>query len=198
MIVSSEETASSHIKDFALIRNTSTAYGSVTIALHWLMALLMFSLFAVGLYMTDLGYYDSLYHILPWWHKSIGLLVMGLLLFRIIWKVSNPKPTALPTHKPWEVTLATWIHRVLYLLIFLIGISGYLISTAKGKGIEFFDWFEVPAFLELSADATDLVGEIHFYLAWSLILLAVAHAAAALKHHFIDRDDTLKHMTFRK
>lgn len=158
----------------------------------------MISLFAAGLYMTDLGYYDSLYHIVPWWHKSVGLAVMGLLLLRIIWRISNPKPAALATHKSWEVKVASWTHRILYLLILLIGVSGYFISTAKGKGIEFFGWFEIPAFQELTADNTDLVGNIHFYLAWSLTLLAVAHAGAAFKHHFIDRDNTLKHMILRK
>ena len=162
------------------------------------MAILMISLFAAGLYMTDLGYYDSLYHIVPWWHKSFGLLVMALLVLRVTWKITSTKPSSLATHKPWEVKTAAWTHRLLYLLIFLIGISGYLISTAKGKGIEFFDWFEVPAFQELTTADADLAGDIHFYLAWSLILLAAAHAAAALKHHFIDRDDTLKNMTFRK
>ena len=181
-----------------MIRNTQTSYGSVAVILHWLMAILMIGLFAAGLYMTDLGYYDSLYHIVPWWHKSFGLLVMGLLLLRIIWKFTNQKPKPLATHKPWEVKTAAWTHALLYLLVLLIGISGYLISTAKGSGIEFFGWFDIPAFQELSADNTDLVGDIHFYLAWSLMLLAAAHAAAALKHHFIDRDDTLKHMTIRK
>lgn len=181
-----------------MIRNTQSHYGLVAVLLHWIMALLVIGLFAVGLYMTDLTYYDSLYHVLPWWHKSIGLLVTGLLLFRIIWRITNPKPKPLPTHKPWEVTTAFWTHRMLYLLILLLGISGYFISTAKGKGIEFFTWFEVPAFNELSADNTDLVGNIHFYLAWGFILLSAAHAVAALKHHFVDRDDTLKHMIFRK
>lgn len=148
--------------------------------------------------MTDLSYYDSLYHVIPWWHKSFGLTVMALLLIRILWRISNPKPSPLATHKSWEVKLATWTHRLLYLIILLIGVSGYLISTAKGQGIEFFGLFDVPAFQEISAENTDLAGDIHFYLAWSLILLAATHAAAALKHHFIDRDDTLKHMTFRK
>ena len=185
-------------KDYALIRNTLTRYGSVAITLHWLMAVLIIALFAAGLYMTDLSYYDSLYHIVPWWHKSFGLLVMALLLIRALWRVSNTKPSALPTHKAWEVNVAIWTHRLLYLIILLIGVSGYLISTSKGQGIEFFGLFEVPALRELSADKADLAGDIHFYLAWSLILLAATHAAAALKHHFIDRDETLKHMTFRK
>jgi len=181
-----------------VIRNTQTRYGAIAILLHWIMAALVFSLFATGLYMTDLGYYDSLYHVMPWWHKSFGLLVMGLLILRILSRSSDVRPVHLATHKSWEVKIASWIHRILYLLIFIIGISGYLISTAKGKGIEVFGWFEIPSFTELSADNTDRVGDIHFYLAWSLILLAAAHAGAALKHHFIDRDDTLKHMTFRK
>jgi len=181
-----------------LIRNSPSGYGAVAIVLHWLMALLLIALFAVGLYMTDLSYYDRLYHILPWWHKSIGLFVFGLLLLRIVWRISNPTPTPLPTHRPWEVTLAALTHKLLYILIFLICLSGYFISTSKGKGIEFFGWFEIPALTTLSSDDTDLAGTLHFYLAWSLILLAVMHAAAALKHHFIDRDETLNHITFRK
>lgn len=170
----------------------------MAVLLHWLMALLMIGLFAAGLYMTDLGYYDSLYHIIPWWHKSVGLLVMVLLVVRVIWRVTNPIPKPLATHQSWEIKTATLTHRFLYLLILLIGVSGYLISTAKGKGIEFFGWFEIPALQELSADNTDLAGDIHYYLALTLILLAAAHASAALKHHFIDRDNTLKHMILRK
>ncbi len=156
---------------------------------------MLIGLFAVGLYMTELDYYDSLYHTLPWWHKSIGLSVIGLLIFRFVWKMVNPAPTALESHKKWEISLAHIIQKLFYILILLIGVSGYFISTAKGKGIEFFTFFEVPAITKaLEEDRADLIGEIHEILAITLITLAVLHALAALKHHFIDKDETLKRM----
>lgn len=174
-----------------MIKDTQTAYGVTSKALHWGMAVLLFGLFGIGLYMTDLGYYDSLYHILPWWHKSVGLLVIILLVLRVIWRLSNTRPLPLASHKLWERKIASKVHILLYLLILLIASSGYLISTSEGKGIEFFGWFEVPALLTLSTDTADLVGAAHFYLAWGLIVLATAHAGAAIKHHVIDRDSTL-------
>jgi cytochrome b561 len=73
-------------------------------------------------------------------------------------------------------------------------ISGYLISTADGRAIEVFNWVSVPALGELFENQEDVAGDIHFYLAWTLIGLAVVHALAALKHHFINKDDTMKQM----
>jgi len=177
------------------IKNTQESFGLISKILHWLMAVLLIGLFVVGLYMTELDYYDALYHTLPWWHKSIGLLVIGLLIFRFIWTMINPVPEALKTHKKWEVFLAHLLQRLFYGLILLIGISGYFISTAKGKGIEFFNFFEVPAITQaLEEERADLIGETHEVLAITLIALAALHALAALKHHFIDKDETLLKM----
>jgi cytochrome b561 len=178
-----------------MLKNSTEAFGLISILLHWLMAMMLIGLFAVGLYMTELDYYDSLYHTLPWWHKSIGLLVIGLLIFRFIWTISNPAPTALESHKKWEVSLAHITQKIFYGLILLIGISGYFISTAEGKGIDFFNLFEVPAIIQsLEEDRADLIGEVHKILAITLIVLAGLHAVAALKHHFIDKDETLRRM----
>ncbi len=178
-----------------MMTNTIKHFGLVSKILHWSMALLLFVLFAIGLYMTSLDYYDPLYHRLPEWHKSLGLFTMMLLLLRIIWKIINPSPAALTNHQYWEIFLAKLIQLLFYFLILLIGISGYLISTAKGKGIEFFNLFEIPAITQaLEEGRTDFIGEIHELLAITLITLAVLHATAALKHHFIDKDETLKRM----
>jgi len=181
-----------------LIRNTTNAYGLVSVLLHWSMAIALIGLFAAGLYMTDLTYYDSLYHVIPRWHKSIGLLMLGLLVLRWLWILFNPKPQPLATHKPWERKLASAFHRLLYLLILILCVSGYLVSTAKGKGVEFFNWFEIPALKVLGSDEIDFAGEVHFYLAWALIIISAVHAAAALKHHYIDRDKTLTNIMLRK
>jgi len=143
-------------------KNTQESFGIISKILHWLMAILLIGLFAVGLYMTELDYYDALYHTLPWWHKSFGLLLIGLLFFRFLWRLNNPEPQPLSTHKNWEIFLAQIIQRLFYGLILLIGLSGYFISTAKGKGIDFFGLFEIPAITQaIKGERADLVGEIH-------------------------------------
>ena len=83
----------------------------------------------------------------------------------------------------------------MYILMFAIFISGYLISTADGRSVQVFNWFEIPASLHGIKNQEDIAGEIHFVLAVSLMILAVIHAAGALKHHFIDRDNTLKRIS---
>lgn len=178
-----------------MFKNTKEQFGWISIALHWVMAIFLTGLFSLGLYMTTLDYYDPLYHSLPWWHKSFGLLVLLLLVLRFVWKIGNPQPEALSTHKRWEISLAHIIQRVFYVLILLMGISGYLISTAKGKGIEFFTLFEFPAITEvIDEEIVDMIGVVHLVLALILATLVVLHASAALKHHFIDKDKTLKRM----
>jgi len=178
-----------------MLKNSPQSFGLISKLLHWAMAILLTGLFAIGLYMTELDYYDPLYHSLPWWHKSFGLLTLFLLLLRFVWKLSNTEPLALKSHKKWEVSLAHIIQQTFYILILLIAITGYLISTAKGKGIEFFNWFDVPALTsELEEEIADFIGDTHEFLAILLATLVVLHALAALKHHFIDKDDTLKRM----
>lgn len=178
-----------------MLKNSTKTFGLVTITLHWVMAILLVGLFSVGLYMTGLDYYDPLYHKVPWWHKSFGLLVFLLLVFRFIWKMVNPKPDPLSMHKKWEVSAADFIQRVFYVLLLLMAMSGYFISTAKGKGIEFFTFFEFPAITEVIDEGmVDLIGDAHYVLALILATLVVLHASATLKHHFIDKDETLKRM----
>lgn len=83
---------------------------------------------------------------------------------------------------------------LLYLILFAIIISGYLISTADGQPISVFDWFSVPAVFTGEGEQADLAGDVHLYLAWAVVVLSLLHATGALKHHFIDKDITLKRM----
>ncbi|MBK8452562.1 MAG: cytochrome b [Thiofilum sp.] len=179
------------------LRNTTEHYGSLSIALHWLMALAIISLYFVGDYMVELTYYDKLYHTLPHLHKSIGVLVGLALVLRLAWLYSHPHPTKLATTPEWQHTLARLGHIGLYVLILALIISGYLISTAKGKGIEVFNWFEIPALLAENAERGEIAGKIHEYSATLLMLLVLVHAGAALLHHFYWKDNTLKRMLGR-
>ncbi len=175
-----------------MLRNSTQAYGWISIVLHWGMALAIFGLFGLGLYMVELTYYDALYRTLPSIHKSIGILMALALLLRITWRWSNPVPEAVTGTRPFERRLAAIVHRLFYLLIAVIMLSGYLISTADGSAISVFGWFSVPASLTSIPRQEDIAGLVHQYLAYFLIALVVLHAAAALKHHFIDRDATLR------
>ena len=177
-----------------LIKNTTRTFGLVAILFHWLMAWVIIGLFALGLWMVDLTYYDSWYRTAPDLHKSIGVLLFLTLLLRVIWRAINPTPVPLTTYSAFEKIAAHLIHGVLYLCMLLVIISGYFISTADGRGIEVFDWFTVPAWVTGIENQEDIAGDIHYYLACSLIGLASGHGLAALKHHFIDKDETLKRM----
>jgi cytochrome b561 len=175
-------------------KNTITSWGWVSILLHWLSALVIVGLFALGLWMVELTYYDDWYSTAPDIHRSVGVLLLIATVLRLLWRRMNVVPAVLPSHKKWEIKSAHIAHTVMYLLLFAIFISGYLISTADGRSIHVFDWFEIPASLHGIKNQEDIAGEIHFILAVSLISLAVIHAAGALKHHVIDRDNTLKRM----
>lgn len=175
------------------MKDTLTSYGWTTIVIHWLSALLIIGLFALGLYMTSLSYYDNWYHQGPWWHVSIGVILFFVTLYRLVWRIVNPTPTPEPASLLQHV-LASAVKRVLYAALFVVLISGYLITTAEGKAASVFDWFGIPATLQLAADGVDLVGKIHLYGAWLIIVLALLHAGAALYHHFVKRDATLRRM----
>ncbi len=176
-----------------MYKNTSENYGLVAILFHWLSAIVIFGLFGLGYWMVDLNYYSEWYRTAPHIHKSLGLLLLLGTLIRLAWKLANPVPKPIGNNK-YEKLAAHTAHLVLYMLLFVILISGYLISTADGRAIEVFTWFSVPSVGELFDDQEDLAGVIHEYSAYVIIALALLHAFAALKHHFISRDNTLIRM----
>lgn len=173
-------------------------YNNLSISLHWLMALVVFGLFALGFWMVDLTYYSSWYKTAPYWHKSVGILLAALLLLRLFWRFKAGKPAALPDQNRRLQQMAALVHLLLYLLLLAIVLTGYLISTADGRGIEVFSWFEVPGMGELFAEQADIAGALHKWFAYVLMALVVLHAAGALKHHFVDKDTTLKRMWWHK
>ncbi|WP_394549690.1 cytochrome b [Pantoea sp. SGAir0180] len=176
------------------LTNSSTRYGLLTIFLHWSMAVVIYAMFALGLWMVGLSYYDSWYHNAPDIHKSIGVLLMLALVIRLVWRVLSPPPEPLRSYSPAVRFAAVFVHWLLYSLLIALLLSGYLISTADGKPVSVFGWFSLPALFSGAGEQADLAGNIHLWLAWSIVVLSVLHGLAALKHHFIDRDITLKRM----
>ena len=169
-------------------------YSWTGIVLHWLVALMVIGLFASGFWMVDLSYYSSWYKTAPFWHKSVGVLLLTIMLYRLLWRLLNGSAQPLQSHSIAVQRVSHFVHLSLYALIFLIICTGYLISTADGRPIDVFGWFDLPSAEELFAEQADRAGLVHKFAAYGLITLAVLHALAALKHHFFDKDDTLKRM----
>ncbi|MCC5854352.1 MAG: cytochrome b [Idiomarina sp.] len=175
------------------LKNTTTHYGWVSIAFHWLMALTIIGMYPFGLYIVSLGYYDPGYRIYPDLHRSIGVLVAFAWALRLTWRLFNPRPVPL-SPKPWERMVGHIVHAVLYGLIAVVVASGYLITTADGRSVDVFGWFSIPAIPALATRQEELWGNVHFYAATTMIVLVALHMAAALKHHFINKDATLTRM----
>ncbi len=177
-----------------MLKDSKSGYGLITIILHWVCAPLIIFLFGLGVYMRGLDYYSPWYHRGPELHIALGLLVFALMLLRLLWRKSSTEPDTIPTISKSNLLAAKIVKILLYLGVFTICISGYLITTAEGSGAAFFELFSVPSIVELSANNVDLMGAIHKYCAWGLMGIVALHAAAALFHHFIKRDKTLVRM----
>ena len=173
-------------RELTMIKNTTQAYGWVAITLHWVMALGVFFMFGLGLYMVELSYYDAWYKGSLDLHKSIGIVLFVLWCIRLIWRLVNLRPVLLETKTPFqrfEQVMAHCMHLALYGFLIALMFSGYLISTADGRSISVFDIFDVPAVSALVEQQEDVAGEIHYILAWCVLVMVVVHALAALKHH---------------
>lgn len=175
-----------------MLANSSDDYGWLSIGLHWLMAAIIAALFALGVMMVELDYYDPWYNRAPLLHESVGLLLAALLLLRLAARLLNPPPPPLATLIPFERKLATTTHWLFYALMLGTVVSGYLIASAGGRQLALFDWISVPGFDTGIEQQEDIAGRWHLWLSWSLILLAALHSVAAFKHHFVDRDRTLR------
>ena len=177
-----------------LIKNTAEHFGLVAKLVHWVIALLILGLIWLGWYMVGLSYYD------PWSqdsliaHRALGMIVLGLALFKVLWLIVSPTPDPLPSQKPWEHKASHLVHWILFLSMFVIPITGYLISTSEGAAVPIFNWFDIPALFVVEESTRDLAIDIHYYVAYAILVVAVIHASAAVKHQFVDRDGTLKRM----
>jgi cytochrome b561 len=171
---------------------SETRYTRTAIVLHWLMALLLVGLFSVGLYMSDLPLSPQKLKIYSW-HKWAGVTAFALVLVRLAWRIGH-RPPALPAMPGWQKAAAHGLHHLLYLLMILIPLSGWLMSSAKGFQTVYFGVLPLPDLVQKNKELGDLLKIVHTSLNYGLAALVVAHLGAALKHHLLDRDDVLSRM----
>lgn len=174
-------------------RNHSRSYGWINIALHWLTLPLVLFLLGSGIYMVTLSYYDPLYHRLPYWHKLLGVLVTGLTLVRIVWRLVDVHPADLPAPQ-WQLWAGRLVHLAFYVALLGLGITGYIFVTAEGDPIELFAGLAIPAMGTWPSDVADACGWLHRWIAYGMGALILLHTGAALEHHFLQKDATLHRM----
>lgn len=177
--------------------NTSKRWGAISMVLHWLVALLVLGLMAVGFYMES-GLTDDLKTLFTLFqgHKSLGLLVLALAILRLGWRWLNPSPPLPDTLKPWERTAARATHLALYALLLAQPLVGWLMVSASPLEVPtiWFGLVDVPHLIGPDKATEGLMKRLHWIFAWALIALIALHIAAALKHHLILRDDVLRRM----
>lgn len=172
---------------------TTRHYTRTAKSLHWLMALMIFGLLALGFYMSDLPLSpDKLQYYS--WHKWAGVSVFALVWLRLLWRATH-RPPAMPDHMPAPMQWAAHAgHFALYALMIAIPLSGWLMSSAKGVQTVWFGVLPIPDLLAKDKELGKSLAELHEALSIGLLLLMAGHAAAAFFHHFFHKDDTLRRM----
>jgi len=174
-------------------RNTELRYGIIAQLFHWLVAVLVFVQATIGLYASDLPVGIAR---LKWLsrHKAIGVTVLALVLLRLGWRYLNRLPHLPGSMPPWERRAALLTHRMLYALLLLAPISGWLYASAAGLSVTWFGWFRIPDLLAKNTQIAPYFKELHEVLVFTLIPLVVLHVFAALRHAFFRRDGVMGRM----
>ena len=173
--------------------NTATQrYTGPAIAAHWIVALLILAAWPLGVYMHELPLSPTKLKLYSY-HKWIGITVLLLFVPRLLWRITHRPPAALPM-PAWQHKIAEATHHLLYLLMVLVPLSGWLMSSAKGFQTVYFGVLPLPDLVAKNDDLGHLLKEVHEALNFGLLTLVGLHVAGALKHHLIDRDATLRRM----
>jgi len=169
-------------------------YGATAIALHWIVAVLILCNLALGLYTVEVLPLSPQKLRFFSWHKWIGVTVLILAALRLSWRLGHPAPALPAAMKPWEKAAAHLSHALLYALFFATPLSGWLFSSASGFQTVYLGVLPIPELLEKNKDLAETLKIAHHWIAFLLASVVAVHVAAALKHHFIDRDDVLARM----
>jgi cytochrome b561 len=179
------------------LQSTKQQWGFVTRTLHWLIAVLVFGMIAAGLYAgsvdinTPAG--EMRYFAVIDVHKSFGILLVVLILFRVVWRLSETTPALSADVPLWEVVLARVSQLLIYLGLIVIPVSGFLWATAYGEPIRFFG-SKLPTIIHVKGGQATLAHHFHITAAFILLGIVGLHVAGALKNHFVGRNEVLRNM----
>ena len=169
-------------------------YTATAIGLHWLIAFGIFAAFGLGLYMTGIPGLTPTKLKLFSWHKWIGVTIFVVAVLRVIWRATHAAPPVAPGTPAWQAKAAAGAHHLLYLLILIVPITGYLYSSSAGVPVVYLGLWKLPPLIEASDTLKPILKFAHIWLNYLMAAIVVVHAAAAIKHQVIDRDGTLGRM----
>ena len=175
------------------IRNSADAWGAVARGFHWVIAALILAQFVIGSVAEEMKLTPAKLDLFVW-HKSIGVTILALAVLRLLWRLANPPP-AMPAGTPrWEQRLAALGHWALYALIFVVPVSGWLVSDASRVPFKAYFVLPMPDLIETSRSLQEAAEEVHEVLTMTLLVVVIVHITAALRHHFLLHDDVLRRM----
>lgn len=177
-----------------MTKNTLSSYGHIAKFFHWLMAILFIGMFVVAYIMINISKSDFRYSLYDL-HKATGMLLFGLFALRLCWRLFNPKPS-LPNMHHWQRIAAKCNIIVLYALMLLMPVSGFLTSTLGGHDISFYGIFIISP-LAHNKSASAFFSDAHEILSYLLIAGFALHIIGSLYHHYILKDDTFRRMWVR-
>lgn len=170
----------------------TSRYDPIAVALHWLMALALVGMLAVGLTMTSLPLSPLRLKLINW-HKWAGMLILVLSALRLLWRLTH-RPPPPPPMPAWQNLAAHGVHTAMYLLFFAVPLAGWLYSSAAGFPVVVFGVLPLPDLVAADREWAEAIKPLHRTLAYALAALIVMHVAAALQHQFIERDGLLWRM----
>ena len=177
-------------------RNSTTDYGLISKSIHWLIAVIMIALIGVGWYMVRLSDEDVLYWRLLDLHEAVGLSLFILFPLKLVWMVVSPNPKFLTTLATWELGAAIVVRWLFIIAILVIPLSGFLFVATNGEAVRLYDLITIPDIGDASKHTRDWLSDIHYYGSYGCAALIAIHILAALKHHVVDGNTTLRRMMF--
>lgn len=176
------------------MNDPSLAYRPTARFFHWTVAVLVIATLPVGQTMIQEGLPRDVQDALFIFHKNVGVLILLLVLFRIVYRVANPPPP-LPSSVPgWQQAIAKTTHVLLYLFLLVMAVSGYVRVVAGGFPLEVFDALGAPRLAPRSDSLAETAKTVHFYARYALVALIIAHVGAALFHGLVKRDGVFSRM----
>jgi cytochrome b561 len=176
-----------------MLNNSKHAWGTVAKSFHWLVAILILGQLVLGTIAVE-ARVSPLKLDLFVWHKSIGVSILLLVILRAVWRLTNPAPASSAKISVWEVRLAMVGHWLLYFLMVVVPLTGWWVSDTSRIPFRLFWTVPVPDLMAPDHNLSELAADVHGVLTKLLLAVVIVHIFAALRHHFMLRNDTLLRM----
>ncbi len=182
------------------LHSSTTSWGAAAKVLHWLMAIVILVDTYIVWFIVNQDFENfrdqstQMFRLLMPWHKALGFIALALLILRLVWRQIDTRPAYPATMTPWQRTASSLAQNGLYGLIAVSILTGWARVSSNGSPANVFNWFTLPAIVPKDEALHAWTEILHDWSSWAIIAIAAIHAAAALKHHFIDRDNVLRSM----